>query len=217
MIFLPTRGRPENLARFFTHCMKTDVTSRIVVRTDTDDPNYPAYDAIMKAWAERLDVIHHAGMPFGFVGKCNDLFFKYPDEPWYACLQDDIVPRTKCWDILLRDAIQGGISYPDDGFQHDALPTNPFISGDLARAIGWLALPNVYHWYADNAWKVIGERIGKLHYTPSVLLEHHHRINGKAPDDATYQSADRMAEIDKLAFWRWAKIELAPLIKRIAT
>lgn len=201
MIIFSSRGRPHNLARFLQAYRDTGATAQIMVRVDTDDPSLPEYGEIA-AVTEDIPLRVIDGPRIGAARGHNDLFKNAPDEPWYACLADDVVPKTAGWDRILADACMGGLAYGADGFQNAHLPTHAFIDGRVARALGWLALPFCRHYFADNAWMVIGQSLQHLRYVPEVTLEHMHPLAGKAPLDATYTDAGAM-DADGAAFKRW--------------
>ena len=80
------------------------------------------------------------------------------------------------------------IVYGDDGINGMNLPTHPFIGGDLVRKVGYIAPPDVNHWYVDNFWKELGMAMDCLDYMPGIKTNHHHFINGKAKEDSTYKN-----------------------------
>lgn len=100
----------------------------------------------------------------------NRTFQTNPDYDFYMMLNDDILFKTKDWDIKL--AQKGKISYGDDLFQSQNLPTFPMIDGDIVRALGWLQLPTLNKYAGDIVWRFIGENLKILNYVPEVKIEH---------------------------------------------
>lgn len=126
----------------------------------------------------------------GVTTAINEIFTKYPNFDFYFIGNDDMEFLTKDWDIKL--ATKGKISYGDDGFQGENLPTFPMIDGDIARAVGWLQLPTLNRYSGDVAWKFIGEQLDILNYVPEVKLAHH------------WEGADEeVNKADMAAFARW--------------
>ena len=133
----------------------------------------------------------------------NDIFYALPKFDYYHLTNDDVVYKTDGWDEKFLRALEGrtGIAYGNDMLQGENLPTFPFISGDIARALGWLQQPLLTKLCGDQIWKEIGNAAHCLHYVPEVIIEHRHFINNKREnDDPEYlkvYSKDRM----KFANW----------------
>lgn len=103
----------------------------------------------------------------------NDTFNKYPDFDYYHISNDDVLYKTKDWDVILANAIiEPGISYGSDGIQDKNLPTFPMISGDIVRSLGWLQMPTLNRYSGDVIWGFIGDQCKCLKYVPEVKIEH---------------------------------------------
>jgi hypothetical protein len=102
-------------------------------------------------------------------------------------LGDDTIPRTPGWAGDLADAAgPWGMSYPDDGHQHEAKATAVCMGARLYQALGF-ALPDAMeHLFTDDYWTRLGERAGVLKYCPEILVEHMHPDAGKGVRDAQY-------------------------------
>lgn len=211
MIVLPTKNRPDNLRRFINAYMKTGATLPIHVIFDADDAG--RYDSVAtpKSWKR---VSAPAGTPIGAI--FNRIFKKYPNEPFYAMVADDVVPETDKWDVILRDAcLPDKISWGWDGIQNEMLPVHPFIGGDLVRKLGWWAPPDLNHWFVDNAWKAIADGANCAIYLPDVKMTHHHFSNGKAQIDRTYeQQPNHQHDADR--FIEFMKNDFPKVMERIA-
>jgi hypothetical protein len=210
---LPSRGRPESMERFIKAYRMTLAECPVFVWIDSDDPERPAY--------EKIDYPPHWHIHTGprFANRCNgvieEMFRRFPDASCYGFLADDLVPRTPRWDLRLANAAgRNRLAYGDDAFQHSKLATHPVIGGDLARAIGWLILPEIKHQFADTALHTIAQATGRLVYLPQVVLEHMHPLAGKAEEDATYQFRDNLAE-DRETFMRWQEAGLPEIAERV--
>jgi hypothetical protein len=210
MIILPTLGRPLSLKRFVTHYYLTDAT--LPVHVVFDEADAVKYDNI--------------GLPDNFKTVCvptgtklgdiyNLIFNAFPNEDFYGMVSDDCVPKTKHWDIKLRDAcLPNKVSWPADGFINGSMPTFPFFGGDLIRGLGWWCPPGIKHWYTDNAWKLITHSLSIEAYLPDVLVEHLHPSNGNAVQDATYENQPNRA-VDRVAFENFKRYELPSIIERL--
>lgn len=182
MIVLPSRNRPERLQQFIDGYRATGATAPVYLRIDYDDDYLPAYDAIelpdnwLRVTGERKK----------FVGACNEMLEKFPNEPYYAFMADDIVPRTQGWDAALIEAAgRDRVAWGNDIMQAPKC-THPFIGGDLMRHVGWFAAPGFLHWYIDTTWEWLANKTGRAVYLPTVVTEHvHYEANG-ALYDRTY-------------------------------
>ena len=197
MIILATHKRPDNLKRCIQACKDTEVTERVLVLIDEDDDSYDSISLPENFTVHRIPPGSCASR------RANIPFELHPDEPYYAIMGDDVVPKTKGWDKILR-ARAGGwkVAYCADGIHNQKLATHPFIGGELARAQGFVEEPSMLNWYADNCRMDVGAELGLLDYVEEVQFEHLHHCNGKAPVDETYtKQGDHKADL--WAYQRW--------------
>lgn len=183
MIILPSKGRPDNLQRFIQAYKDTCATLPIRVILDAGDAYRYAAIALPENWV-RVSV--PAGTTLG--GIFAKIFEKYPNEPFYGMVADDIVPETSGWDVIMADLCQPDkIVWGECGIQNERLPVHPFIGGDLVRKLGWWSAPGLKHWYVDNVWKHLVDSLSCGIYLPQVKMPHHHYVNGLAVMDRTYR------------------------------
>lgn len=190
MHILPSRGRPAGLQRFF-HEGKPEQPGVVVI--DEDQVALYSRVDLPHGW-HRLTVRPRSG----YVASANAGFNAFPNEPWYGLASDDAVGRTARWDTLLAEAATPDrICWPSDLIRGHC--TQPFIGGDLCRAVGWFMPPIFGHLYCDKVWGDIAEVIGGT-YMPEVVLEHMHFSTGKTQADQT--TAERKTRGDKEAYER---------------
>lgn len=202
MWLLPSRERPDSVARFFKAFEETGATTPGVLWLDEDD-DYDKYIALLGKIPANWQVIRRP-RPESLGALCNEFFALFPNEPWYGLIADDMVPRTRGWDKQLIEAAgSDGLSYGDDCINGKAKATHPVIGGDLVRELGWIALPGLTRIYIDDALMESARRRSKLHYLPAVITEHLHFSTGKSPNDAVY--AKPRAGEDKEIFDAWRK------------
>lgn len=191
MIILPSKRRPENLKRFIRLYKETSASLSINVIFDAADA-YNYNDVEMPSNWKRISV------PFGTsLGDIFNLVFKkYPNEPYYGMVADDVTPETSGWDVIMAEICQPDkIVWGRDELQNDKLPVHPFIGGDLIRKLGWWAAPGLKHWYVDNVWKNVADALNCGVYLPQVRMTHCHPVNGRAILDRTYrEQPDHMAD-----------------------
>jgi hypothetical protein len=202
MWIMPTRGRPHNLRRFIALwrglAQRRDDVWRIVV--DLDDPRLLEYQSIALPFGWNL----HIGPRVGTCQSYNGMFKRFPDEPFYGVLADDVVPETEGWDAqLVETAGRDGVAYGDDGINGEALATHSVVGGDFVRKLGFISLPGLVRLYADNVLTELARADGVLRYRGDVKLTHHHTFNGLAPKDATHEKPE--AGADAQVYHRWLR------------
>jgi hypothetical protein len=112
----------------------------------------------------------------GTVTEAINLAFKENySAKYFHITNDDVIYKTKGWDtkfINILEEYGNGIAYGDDLIQGKNLCTFPFISGDIARALGWLQLPTLNRYCGDVVWKFLGQSLDILYYVPEVIIHH---------------------------------------------
>lgn len=200
LIVTPTRQRPDSARRLARAVAETATADTVLLlAVDDDDPSYDdGVDGAEVVRGPRRNCVQWSNLIAAGHG---------PGYRAVASLGDDHVPETRGWDSRLLAAIDdmggAGIAYGDDGLQGENLPTAPVISMDIVTALGWLFLPQVRHYFADNAWKDIAQGAGCLAYLPDVIIRHLHCCNGTAPRDRVYADEEPAMEPDRAAYWAW--------------
>jgi hypothetical protein len=204
-ILCPSRGRPDNLRRLRDAVEATTTDTRIYTRLDDDDPHLIEYATIAG-----VRLFHGPRVFYG--ASVNELaaIATQDGATHLAMFGDDVVPETVGWDTMLTTALGGrlGIAYGDDGLRNmhpPDLPTHYVTQTELFTRLGWLVLPTLRHLFADDVARELGKGLNNLAYVDGATLEHRHRWNRKAPDDATYREANdkRKRELDKRAYLTW--------------
>jgi hypothetical protein len=120
-------------------------------------------------------------------------------------LGDDALPVTPDWDEMLIDAITGmggtGLACP----RSDTRPGHPehyIVSSDMVRALGWMFLPSLKHYYTDDVWRDLATGLGRLAYVEAAYVDHRHFTRG-APKDEVYQRSEAWGPQDRLAYLAW--------------
>lgn len=187
---LSTRGRPKDAQATIDACEAAGMTEPGVVYVDETTKMYEGL-RLPSNWA-----IHFEPEWRSLQGSLQWCFGKYPNADYYGWLADDNRPRTKDWDkMLAQTAGRFGLSYAADDWQsNDPHTEGPLYrgenmtsglcwGGDLVRAVGWWALPNVRQAGIDTAWLDIVRPLGLAHYNRHVLVEHLNWRTGKRPKD----------------------------------
>lgn len=212
IVILPVRSRPKNLPRFLDSWIKCKTQAALLIAADADDPDLQEYKAIHERYTGRIAGAFSIGVaPRGTL--CTKLNEWSRQMLWYhdiiGFLADDIVCRTENWDVTIIDRMKDlgdvGVIHPNDMIQNGAIPTHVFMSSNIIKTLGYMCPPKLVHLYIDNAWKTIGETLGKLHWERDVIMEHHHPIAGKAEWDDIYRLANNAQrwEEDSRVFEEW--------------
>jgi hypothetical protein len=213
LVIVPSRGRPQNLARFLdaVHATATSVT-HVHAAVDVDDPERGSYEDIWQVHQGPGDYLS-AGPRDGLIGWTNKI--ATANAAGYKALAsfgDDHLPRTKGWDTALLRAIDDmggtGISFPWDGMRED-VPEAPVVSSDIVQALGWLLNPACQHYYGDDTLGALGRAAGCLRHCRAVWVEHVHPGAGTAPGDRTYKDSSASIQADKAAYQTWRQQQMA--------
>lgn len=193
MWLLPSRGRSHLVARLFE---KGDFKTPGLVLLDRDDsPNYKGM-----RFPEGWEVV--VGPRTCLSEKLNEGFRKKPQEPWYGILNDDHLPITPGWDVALIEKLKSQpMVWPQDNYA-DRIST-PVFDGDLVRTLGWVAPPELKHFYIDDVHELIAECLGCVRLE-TVMVSHEHVNKGRMPPDRTYLERPNNQH-DRAAFFRWCK------------
>lgn len=207
LVIVPSRARPQNLARLLNAVHKTrTLETHVYAGVDDDDPALPEYERIfgkLQAPGDRLET----GPRKGLAAWTNHIAARMADRyPYLASLGDDHLPRTKGWDQALVRAIKDnggtGFSYPHDGTRED-IPEAVVVSSDIVKALGWMAEPALSHYYIDNVWADLGRQAGCLRYLRAIAVDHLNPATGKIPGDATYAASSEKLSADQEAYFTW--------------
>lgn len=193
MWFMPSRGRPHLLERFF----KKKVTTPGIVAVDYDQADDYFKVKLPDGW--KFDVSGRCPI----VHKVNILLLRYPSEKWYGLVTDDMVPETDGWDrILAERAGDWNIAWSPVNNRPMAIA----FGGEFIRALEYIMCPAVKHFYADDAFELMAKELGNGVQCDDVVVKHYHFTNGKAPYDKTYKERPHTSD-DKVSYHEWLKSE----------
>lgn len=206
LVIVPSRGRPENVARL-EQGLKDTFTSvaDVLYVVDDDDPEVEQYRALD---LKRLIV----GPRLRLGGTLNAICHEYTHlYPVIGFMGDDHLPRTPEWDLKIMAEMASPrprVVYGDDLFQGHALPTAAFLHSKIVDALGYMVPPGMVHLYLDNFWMALGQQLGGLVYRDDVIIEHLHPAAGKSEWDAGYSEVNAPS-LDVGDRNRWMAYQLA--------
>ena len=181
----------------------TDKGVEVRIIVDADDPTLPEYvndqrvGGHLRVLPERV----------GYTGSLNIVAREiWDDADIIGAFGDDVLFRTFGWDLMIEEALKTpGIAYGNDLVHAAGHPTAIFMSSVIAKALGYIAIPQSRHLWVDDAWKKLGQMTDTLRYVPGAIFEHMHPVVGKAEMDQTYHEVydSVLGHNDHLGFQDW--------------
>jgi hypothetical protein len=200
-VIVPSRGRPERALAMAESARKmASVPIGVFVVVDPDDAS--DYSAGAKTYT-----LYGLEKRVGYTGSLNHLAPRlWDDYTILGAFGDDVLFRTFGWDLMIEEALKTpGIAYGNDLVHAAGHPTAIFMSSVIAKALGYLAIPQSRHLWVDDAWKKLGQMTDTLRYVPGAIFEHMHPVVQKAEMDQTYHEVydGVLGHQDHLGFQDW--------------
>lgn len=168
----------------------------------------------------------------GALGALNRVMELYPNEPWYGFIGDDeylvgagdiadgkLIHRGNArWDTtLIEKTGRWNVAHGNDLWQsHRRICGIVCIGGDLARAVGYVAIPGCWHSFGfDNLWEEVAHTLNLRRWCADVVVEHRHPLNGKGKEDDCYRLAYSSYEKDETRFREWYNNERIAVLERV--
>lgn len=221
LIIVPTRSRPENVAKVVRAWEETDAFEHasLLFAFDRDDPKAGEYQQALAEVDGPWRGVHGLSLPEWqpLVPKLNGVAVAEVTGEWrhfdYFAIGfagDDHLPRTPGWAARYLEKLiemgTGVVSCPD-GYRPDKLPTQWAMTADIVRALGRMVPAPVEHLYCDNAVQDLAEAAGCYAYLDDVLIEHMHPLAGKTKFDDQYRHVNRPDQFrqDSEAYEEWKR------------
>ena len=212
LVILPSRSRPQNVERCINALKENSLISDFCVAIDDDQSDlYPRLDG----------VIYEVNPRMRLNGTLNLVATKYAKKyQTIYFIGDDNLVKSKNWDQSLAEPINTkgyGVSYGNDLFQGQNLPTAAMMSTNIIEILGFMSPPQLIHLFMDNFWMVLGLNIGSLYYFDDVIIEHLHPYAGKAEIDDGYIEANSTERVsaDEREFARYLADEFQNDLKKV--
>lgn len=206
MWIMPSYGRPHRLKELFLAV--GGWPDKVTVLLNEDDPTYAQYVREIDANLPYNHPWRIVPVPAG--SHCADahryISEKYPNEPFYGLLMDDLDPCTLDWHHKLVAA--AGNKYiaiangDNSGFPHKFRGAG-VLGGDLVRAMGNLVPLPLRHHFEDDVWDDIAKQHNILRPVTDAVVHHRHHIYGTAPKDDTYDRSQINSGYDHQTFQAW--------------
>ena len=186
MIIVPTYKRPEKLKNLI-RCFKETETVTPVYLIIQGHPEL--YEGIEYPDNWTIDILKEN---IGLVAVCNYAFNKFPNEPWYGLICDDIEPKTLNWDTkLISHSKPYNIVSCKDTLNKDAWRISGIIlwGGDLIRLCGFLCPPCTWHICGDDWWELVNRTCNIYTVFPEIESTHITPETTGIEADETYKSS----------------------------
>ena len=216
VVVIPSRGRPKAAKQAIDAIRDCAVlvSTTVVLVVDDDDPCRDEYVALRPFYtgssriAAEVSVVVLRGDETGSLIRATNTISRRiasaDPEAIIGNLNDDHRVRSRGFDRWVTEALaKPGIAYGDDLIHGERLPSAPFVSAAIVNALGWYFLPTAEHMYGDDALRVLGLALKRIHYLPELIVEHLHPAVHKGEWDDGYERAYASVEADKAAFNDW--------------
>lgn len=227
VVIVPSRGRPHTVAELAAAFRETCAADTVLLFAgDTTDETWPEYERAV----EQANPKNARGSVFAIRSPSTSMVEALNlgarlvlDNDWgtvaVGFLGDDHRPAG-AWDREVIDELRRlgtGMTYGDDGIQHEKLPTAIFMTSDIIGALGYMAPPVLGHLYVDNAWLTLGRAAECITYLPHVKVGHIHPVAGLAAWDEGYARCNSQAQYqrDEAAYRQWCATELPGAVAKL--
>lgn len=212
MWVLPTLDRPAFLRETLFAAMQAGITTPGIVVVNGSPRDDYADIELPPNWT-----IEYLPRNLGLCGALNWAFAKFPNEPWYGLIGDDMTPITPGFDVKMLEALKpGGIVSSNDNWQaENGRMTVCMIDGDLMRALGYWMPEGLWHCYSDDFWEMIGNDFQNWTFLRDVVVETRSPFKNDVQQDGTTKIAYMRMAQDKRAFDVWKREQKQPAYARI--
>jgi len=216
-ICVATRGRAPLMERLYESILTTtkDLNNvELVFCVDDDDPKSIAMLELLSTPDSIVNGCIVNEKEVILAEKWNKCWEISSGEVFMLC-DDDIIFRTKGWDVEVRNAF---VKYPDrivfvygrDTPNHPwgNKGTHGFIHKNWADTVGYFVPPYFRTWYVDRWLNNVAEIIDRRCYLKDVYTEHMHIGRNLAPMDDTYLRGSHGEKGDVRKIWSQKQPEL---------
>jgi Glycosyl transferase family 2 len=198
-VICPTRNRPELLRRLWQSAKDTaSVMPEFCTYIDDDD-------TLSVPVCEELGIKYRQGPQKVYTQNYNEAAEVSTGSILFD-VADDFIFRESKWDLKVIAEFD---KVPDklilvhgfDGTEGAENATHFFVHRHWVNILGYL-FPPYFRWANADVWMTkVAKLIDRQVYLPTMLVEHMHLCQGKAPVDSTYAEAS-----ERIRKYAWADI-----------
>lgn len=224
MWLLPTLNRIHKLHNFLTSAMVEDTCTPGLILVDKDDfeANRAGYDSIKDTHLDVMRPLWRYRVTRGITmgEKVREVWNEIKDRNWVGILNDDHHIVTKHWDKKLLAKLDGKnfVSANDRWVAPRKATTATVWSMPLLECVGWpIFPPGLQHLFIDDVWEHLGRATGCWRPVMSVVVEHHHVINGRGKEDDTHHKVynQKAWDMDNAVFQNFMKHDFESTVQKI--
>ena len=216
---LPTLNRPQQCASVVRGVKENGATTKGIVFVNGKELAQEYWDIVCPETPDGW-IMDIREKNVGALGALNAVLEDYPEEPWYGFIGDDEFVAAEGFDVkLISAAGSWNVSHGDDGVHAGSRAQGyVVVGGDLARAVGYLALPGCWHWYGfDEMWETLAANGAcKKIFVPEVKVEHKHPYFGSGEMDGCYELGASCKDIDFQYFAHWLRHGMKEVVERVS-
>lgn len=209
-ILTPTRDRPQKLLRHLNsinnHVSKNHEV-KVYVFVDSDDPKISDYRQQQRELNQRtIQSEYNISVDYTYgnvksIGVAWNIMAKKAlreGAQWLMMGNDDIVYKTKDWDIKLDQHISKlsddyWLLWPNDGINGGSHCAFPIVSKAWHDTLGYF-VPEIFIFgYHDTYVYRVAQRAGRCKYVSDIHNNHQHANRNPKERDATHTQAHRKA------------------------
>lgn len=216
---LPTRGRPDRLAKLIKSASETSTLHAMdsegrpnkklvfTLLIDKDDSSYDSLlnEMLTSRYGGLFDILVNEDVGKPHLGNFFNRLYdetKWQDPSYLVTMVgDDMVFLTPGWDRAIVEAAnqsQGdAIIYCDDDYcQHENLCVNLFVSRDLVAKTKKPFMCALFPAdFIDTVWMEVGKKMGNLRYLGNYKIKHEH--SGSMPESTYDDTFKRLRSVFK--------------------
>lgn len=213
MWIIPTMSRPDNAHEIIKRIRENGCKSKIIVFVNGES-HAKEYEIALRDFSGDNFLVYYSKENIGCIAALNKVFsWGKSDEPFYGAIFDDEFLEEGNPDDIVSAAGDWNIAHGHENW-HDGKRFQGYcvIGGELARAVGYLAVPECWHHFGfDCAWEWICTQaaFGGAGVSGNIL------VDSVRVDRHTDGAASDSFEDDRKKFTEWQHGDLQMIGDRV--